>query len=285
MRFCFQVRFRTSKPIDADADRLEKEIGSATFKQPLRFWRPLVGTARDEGWLAIESRGYSSFDEARVAGEGAEGALLMAVAKRQAVIGIELVGRGTPGPAVFPEGQVEIVDPGAPLPTPLKAQELIDTVTAAFESASVLTPNQRVAAELLNDSFFLMSPEARFLLRVSAVEALCPQADQTKVFSALVDRVIAAIPAEAENQDQHQIKEALSRVAKRQSVRSAYMSKIRQLLCNEKANRFDDLYAKRSKFLHDGRGRGTLGEAANAALEICRELLLADIAFGNRISR
>jgi hypothetical protein len=31
-------------------------------------------------------------------------------------------------------------------------------------------------------------------------------------------------------------------------------------------------------FLHDGEGRGTLGEAANATFEICLELLLADIA-------
>jgi hypothetical protein len=35
---------------------------------------------------------------------------------------------------------------------------------------------------------------------------------------------------------------------------------------------------RRSDFLHDGRGRGTLGDAANVALEIGLELLLADIA-------
>jgi hypothetical protein len=267
--FCFEVRFRTSRPIDAN--RLEAEIRSATFKQPLRFWRPL-GTAKDEGWLAIESRGYATFEEADNSGVRVQDALLMGAAKRE--VGVEFTGRGAVSSvSVFGGGQHDIVDPGAPLPVPLKGPELIDIVTTAVESTSELTPNQRVAAELLNDSFFDMLPEARFLLRVSAVEALCPQADQTEAFRDLVDRVLASIPADASNQ----IKEALERVAKRQSVRSAYMSKIKQLLGNDKAKQFDALYRRRSDFLHDGAGRGTLGEAANAALEICWKLLLADI--------
>jgi hypothetical protein len=67
----------------------------------------------------------------------------------------------------------------------------------AVESAESLTANQRVAAELLNDSFFKMSPDESFLLRVSAVDALCPQADQTDAFKAIVDGVLAAIPKNA----------------------------------------------------------------------------------------
>jgi hypothetical protein len=175
-------------------------------------------------------------------------------------------------------GLSETVDPGAPMPAPLKAQELIGLATAAVENVSELTPNQRVAAELLNDSFVPMSPEARFLLRVSAVEALCPQADQSEAFRALAEKTLASIPAEASCEDRHQLEEALKRVAKRQSVRSAYMSKIRRLLTNGAAKQFDELYGRRSNFLHDGGGRGTLGDAADQALEICMALLLADIA-------
>jgi hypothetical protein len=272
--FCFEVRFRMSRPIDAD--RLQEEIRSATFKQPLRFWRPW-GTAKDEGWLAIESCGYATFAEACENGVRVQDALLMGAAKQQ--VGVEFIGRGAVSSvAVFSQGRHELVDPGAPLPVPLKAQELIGMVTAAVGNAWALTANQRVAAELLNDSLFAMSPEARFLLRVSSVEALCPQSDQTEAFRDLVARVRASIPAEASNQDQNQLKEALERVAKRQSVRSAYMSKIRRLLGDEKAKRFDVLYERRSDFLHDGKGRGTLGEGANAASEICLALLLADIA-------
>jgi hypothetical protein len=190
-------------------------------------------------------------------------------------VGVEFVGRGSIfGVNVFACGQHDTFDPGAPLPVPLRGPDLIDLVTTAVNSISGLTPNQRVAAELLNNSFFEMSPEARFLLRVSAVEALCPQADQTEDFRNLVDNVLASIPEDPSNQ----IKEALKRLAKRETVRSAYMSKIKRLLGNDNAKTFDELYRRRSNFLHEGAERGTLGEAANTALKICRELLLADIA-------
>jgi hypothetical protein len=151
-------------------------------------------------------------------------------------------------------------------------------VGAAVDSATSLTANQRVAAELLNDSFFKMSPEASFLLRVSAVEALCPQADQTDAFRDIVNSVLASIPRDPPIADRDQIEQALKRLAARQSVRSAYTSKIRQLIGDDKAKKFDALYSRRSNFLHDGSGRGTLGDAADAALEIGLELLLADIA-------
>ena len=272
MPFCFEVRFRISKPIP---DRLEQKIRSATGGRPMRLWRPF-GTARDERWLAIESCGHATFEEARDSGVQVEDALLIAAAKEH--IGVEFIGRGAvTGVSVFPEGRTDLVDPGAPLPVPLKDKELIEIVTAAVQNASTLTENQRVAAELLNDSFFEMSPEARFLLRISAVEALCPQANQTVAFGNLVKHVLASIPTKASSQDRNQIKGALERLADKQSVRSAYMSQIKRLLGNDKARRFDDLYAQRSKLLHDGSGRGTLGEAANSALEIALELLLANV--------
>ena len=62
--------------------------------------------------------------------------------------------------------------------------------------------------------------------------------------------------------DREQIKAALKRLAARQSVRSAYMSRIKQFTGDDKAKKFDVLYGRRSDCLHDGRGRGTLGEAA-----------------------
>ena len=89
-------------------------------------------------------------------------------------------------------------------------------------------------------------------------------------------RLIALLGGRIE-QNLDQIEQALRRLAVRQSVRSAYTSKIKQLLGGEKAKEFEDLYALRSCFLHDGSGRGNLGGAADAALEIGLELLLADI--------
>jgi hypothetical protein len=115
------------------------------------------------------------------------------------------------------------------------------------------------------------------LLRVSAIEALCPQPDQTEAFKGVVAGLIASIPKETAKLDRNQIEQNLKSLAKRQSVRSAYKAKIKQLLGDDKVKQFDDLYEKRSKFLHDGGGRGTLDAAAEIALGLGLELLLADI--------
>ncbi len=69
----------------------------------------------------------------------------------------------------------------------------------------------------------------------------------------------------------------LERDTAKQSVRSAYMSKFRRLLGNDKAREFDELYNLRSKFLHEGLGRGNLLEPANAGLNLAQELLLVDV--------
>src|SRR5260370_42357385 len=53
-----------------------------------------------------------------------------------------------------------LLDPGLPLTTLLTDHELKETMSAAVDTATSLTANQRVAAELLHDSFFNMSPEA-----------------------------------------------------------------------------------------------------------------------------
>jgi len=86
-----------------------------------------------------------------------------------------------------------------------------------------------------------------------------------------VDSVLASIPEDASAPDR-------DRLAKRQSVRSAYKSKIKQLFGDDKADKFDALCGLRSNFLHDGSGRDSLGDAADATLEMGLQLLLADIA-------
>jgi hypothetical protein len=275
MHYCFDVRFRTPRPVVAD--KLEEVFKPAAFKRPLRFYRP-DGMNRHDGWLAIESCGYEDSGEAEVNGARLQEALLIVAANQK--VGVEFYLRGAVKAIhVYPGGQVDLRDPGLPLPTILSDDQLKEIVGAAVESARPsLTANQMVAAELLNDSFFNMSPEASFLLRVSAVEALCPQADQTVAFRSIVDGVLASMPQEAPSPDRDQIEQSLKRLAARQSVRRAYMSKIRQLIGEEKAKKFDALYDRRSNFLHDGRGRGTLHDASVAALEVGLELLLADIA-------
>jgi hypothetical protein len=272
---CFEMRFHTPRPLSPWTDRLEEEFAAASFKQPLQLYRP-HGMNTQEGWLVVKSCGYADLREAEASGALLRDGLLIVAAKQK--VGVEFYLRGATNPIYAYSGQIEINDPGLPLPTILTNDELKEMMGTAAESAASLTANQRVAAELLNGSFFEMPPEASFLLRVSAVEALCPQADQTEAFRTIVKSVLASIPKDAPPSDRDQIEQALGRLAKRQSITSAYKSKIKQLIGDDKAKEFEDLYGLRSSFLHDGSERGNLGGAAGAALEIGLELLLADIA-------
>jgi hypothetical protein len=269
------MRFRTARPIAAD--KLKEVFKAATFKQPLRFYRP-DGMNTHDGWLAVRSCGYADFGEAETSGVRLQEGLLIVAAKQK--LGVELYARGAAKAIhIYPEGsQFDLRDPGLPLPTLLSDEELKGVLRASADSAASLTANQRVAAELLNDSLFKMLPEASFLLRVSAVEALCPQADQNEAFKTIVDGVLTSIPSDAPSGDRDQIEQALKSLKARQSVGSAYRSRIGKMIGNDKAKKFGDLYNQRSKFLHDGNGRGTLEAAAASALEIGLELLLADIA-------
>lgn len=75
-------------------------------------------------------------------------------------------------------------------------------------------------------------------------------------------------------------KSTLKRVlenAARESLRHAYMTKLRTRLDSESAKRFEKLYDKRSGSVHDGKGRGDLQASASEAREIAVRLLEADL--------
>lgn len=92
-------------------------------------------------------------------------------------------------------------------------------------------------------------------LRVSAVEALCPQADQTDAFKTIVDGLLTSIPMDAPNSDPGSDQAVLS-LAKRQSVRSARPGRrSSSRSATEKAKEFEALYSRRGDFLHDGHRR------------------------------
>ena len=97
---------------------------------------------------------------------------------------------------------------------------------------------------------------------------------QPEAFQVIVMQLIGLLPKEVQGSDRFRIKQVLETLAARQTVRGAYMSNLRRLLGDEKAKQFDALYRRRSKFLHEGNGRGTFDAPAAAALEIGLELLL-----------
>ena len=89
MSYCFDVRFRTPRPIAAD--KIEEVFNAAPFKRPLRFYRP-DGMNRHDGWLAVESCGSADFGEAEASGVRLQEGLLIVAAKQK--VGVEFYLRG-----------------------------------------------------------------------------------------------------------------------------------------------------------------------------------------------
>lgn len=148
-------------------------------------------------------------------------------------------------------------------------------MAAWMESAGRLTEKQRICALLLNDAQFVAQGEAKFILCVSAVEALCDETDRSAGHVAIIGALINCLDGiGGDPLDVDAIRKALLFQQKR-SVRQGYLTKIRALLGNETAKEFDALYDMRSAFIHSGKHRGAL--PAHRASEIATALLKAEL--------
>src|SRR5687767_1870055 len=116
---------------------------------------------------------------------------------------------------------------------------------------------------LINDSLFPMSTDAQFVIRISAVEALCGQDSRDTSVCNLAQQLIARLTELSGADD---AKETIRRqliYVQKQSIRAAYMAQFRSLLGDAKARDFDALYKIRSSFVHEGKGRGALTRPAS----------------------
>lgn len=141
------------------------------------------------------------------------------------------------------------------------------------------TERQKNCASLINDFFFAASPEAQFILCVSAVEALCEQADGDQEHQDTVTKLcdfLETLPVG--NQIRDDLGKRLQGI-RRQTIRQAYLRKFRMLLSSDDAKSYDRLYGARSKLVHEGYGRGGLQAEANEARELASKLLRAEIEF------
>jgi hypothetical protein len=145
------------------------------------------------------------------------------------------------------------------------------------EPSSGLTERQRTCAALINDSLFVPQTEGRFILRISAVEALCEQAVRDPRYQTAIQQLEQQLAGQTLDKDVRKTLEDTLDRAKHESVGHAYRTKFRTLRSKAEATAFDDLYRKRSKLVHEGRGRGQLGEAADTALKLATDLLEAEL--------
>lgn len=140
-----------------------------------------------------------------------------------------------------------------------------------------ITERQRNCAALINDSLFVPQIEGQFILRISAVEALCDQYAVSSDYLCVIENLEQHLAKLKMDDELRKTFENTLSNAKRQSLRSAYMQKFRTLRSNDEAKAFDGLYKQRSGLVHDGLGRGTLNEANNAALQLATDLLQAEL--------
>lgn len=181
------------------------------------------------------------------------------------------------GLMVYEENTVSIIGMDARGSALIAPDALQQRLTEWVLVTKGLTERQRNCAALLNDSFFVPQTEGQFVLRISAVEALCDQSDVGPDYQAAIVEIEAFVAGQSLSPDVRKtITQSLS-FQKRQSLRQSYMTKFRALLSEDQAKAFDALYRKRSTLVHDGRGRGQLNEAANEALDLAVALLAAEL--------
>lgn len=181
------------------------------------------------------------------------------------------------GLMVFQKDTVLIAGFNAEGHTLTSAQSVAATLSKWTDVRSALTARQRVCASLLNDSFYVGHADAQFILRISAVEALCDQRDVGEEYSQTIDALIAHLESMGADVTSRESARRVLQRSRKESLRQAYLRKIRQLLGNEIAEEFDDLYSLRSKYVHEGVGRGEFAVVAGRALEIAKQLLECEL--------
>lgn len=295
MTFCFRVKFRmvTSLDVPKGTSDLALPVLQSTAKissnQPRSFG--------SDQWIAIKSCGHSSAAEAQAKAVRLKDSILLAGAsglgadfgtdnvrsrlsdaiKREAKerFGADIRDE-VHGIDVFEDGDVKHFTAEAHGSVHIGLPDFAKRITEAGAFPE-LTRLSRTGAELINDSFFPMPDEARFLLRISAIEALCKQARRPKPVQDLINALVRATPSLTLDDCAAETMRRVLMDARRQSVRQGCLTEIRARLGDAAAAEFDKLYDLRSRYLHSGKGRGSLSAPAEEARRIATNLLFAEI--------
>jgi hypothetical protein len=112
---------------------------------------------------------------------------------------------------------------------------------------------------------------------VSAVEALCEQTKGSKEYQQTITELEGHLGTLSIDSDTREDVVRRLQLARRQTIRQAYLGKFRALLGPDQARAFDRLYGRRGEFLHEGQGRGDLHAGANEARDLATRLLEAEL--------
>ena len=159
----------------------------------------------------------------------------------------------------------------------VSVQSIQTLMTPWLNVTQSLSERQRICAALMNDTFFTLNTEAQFILYISAVEALCDQADVGEDYRVLIDELLETLSTMTAREDARESARRMLQYARKQSLRQSYMAKLRSFLGEARAKEFDELYQLRSSLVHDGKGRGDLQSPTVKAQSIAIELLKAEL--------
>jgi hypothetical protein len=286
--------------------QIELRIGG--ISHPVELEPETTETLEQADWFVCTSCGYTSEQEARENGERLRTAFVLAGARNRLGVdcgfdrytfkfseyitdlhrkstGRELRG-STHGLDIFEKDKVHVAVASKPtlkaLASPATLQKDIQD---AMNLCADLSERQQICASLINDSFFVTNRDVRFVMLVSAVEALCDQHDVHDSYRSLIDHVLNYLSGLEgfEAGDKESLSSALS-YQKSESIGHAYRSKITTLLGPDKSKEFGKLYRLRSEYVHDGKRRGEVGKRSEEVLKIAIELLEADIRATSHIA-
>jgi len=250
------------------------------------------------GWFAIKACGFETEIAAREEGKRFGAALLLAGAIEQ--VGIDMgfdrsdmtFFEGFRSATKRSTGRELLADVHGLMTfeqdtVAIAWQEMMFRVTLSVEgfqgrlatwlNYSRVTDRQRICAALLNDSFFATSGESQFILRISAVEALCAQDELPAEYQEAIKRLSEHLSQLSLSSEVRGTISQWLRSRGMVSVNAALRQKFSSALPGEWQN-FSKLYSCRSRLLHDGLGRGQLREEAAEALRIGIAILKADLS-------
>lgn len=221
--------------------------------------------------LSFDAHGYVSKDDAE------SGALRF---REAAVVGAALdwLSLKFPDPPIIFQGALLEATLDARGGRLLAAGDFDQRLATGLSLAQAATERQLICAGLISDSIILPNHDAQLLMRVSAIEALCDQGELPTtdkiILNALADDVSARPDLTPGGKDV--VIKALRNV-KGLTARAAYRAKILDLLDAQAFKTFERLYSLRSSLVHDGKGKGALGDAAHDALSLASRLLREDL--------
>ena len=299
----FRLKFRTATRFDDKGQSVTVSLHG--LQQPIQL---NARKGLDSNWLYATSSGYVSQLSAQEAGERLITTILLAAAQHsfgaecdsrsrlsfstevvetyKAKTGRNLIPDRS-GLVIFEDGPFDFIGAEAAGETIEHITSLSQYLEKAAANSGQLNERQLIAAELINDTFFQSSSDAIMILSVTAVEALCPAAQRSSFFRFMMSctifmgrltfRGLRLIRTSYADDAEEMIK-VLEGQRDRASVRQGYLLKLRKLLGKEAAKEFDIFYGRRSKFVHEGLGRGSFSSDAYRVRAIALDLLLADLA-------